>query len=144
MEESWSTTIVRITSGENTDMQHWLIIKLTFVYLSAYAKGNERERFSPITGDRYPTGKNHNSTNLEVETEESTSHLKVPANQNKYNNNCRNDKGKFLKRSPSPYARENKDGKRTQTSGYKGRNFDENYQANKTKEPIQSTSKDKA
>lgn len=113
---------------------------------SAYAKGNERERFSPITGDRYPIGKNHNSTNLEVKTDETGSHLKVPNNQRdqqyKYNNNRRNDKGKFLKRSVSPYARENK-GKQNQNPGYKGRNFNENFQANKAKEPTQSTSKDK-
>lgn len=109
----------------------------------AYAKGHDRERFSPITGDRYPAGKNHNSTTLEVDLDEST-HLKVPQRDQlyKYNNNRRNNKGKFLKRSLSPYARDKK-GKQVQNPAYKGKNFNDSFQANKAKEPAQSTSKDK-
>ena len=120
-------------------------------YDNPYAKGHEKERFSPITGDKYPLGKNHNSATLEVEFEESVTYLKVPNNQNtstnKYLNNRRNDKGKFIRSSASPYNRENKSkDKQTQNTGYKGKNFDENYQANKnnTSAPTQSTSKDKA
>lgn len=118
---------------------------------SAYAKGHEKERFSPITGDRYPTGKNHNSATLDVDLEDSVTYLKVPNNQissaNKYSNNRRNDKGKFIRSSASPYNRDNKQkDKQHQNSGYKGKNFDENYQANKANSnaPVQSTSKDKA
>lgn len=114
----------------------------------AYAKGHEKERFSPITGNRYPQGKNHNSTNLEVELEEGTSYLKVPGGDKdtsfRYNNNRRNEKGKFLKRSQSPYARENKGKEKAPpNSAYKGKNYDENFQANKAKDNVQSTSKDK-
>lgn len=121
----------------------------TFLHVKAYAKGHIRERFSQITGDKYPAGKSHNSTSLEVDPDDNTSYLKVPNNaQDKnfcYNNNRRNDKGKFLKRSQSPYAREGK-GKEKQSPNpaYKGKNLDENFQSNKFKEPNQSTSKDKA
>lgn len=115
--------------------------------MSAYAKGNERERFSPITGDKYPLGKNHNSTNLEVEIDGDGSRLKPPNiqkdNNNRFNNNRRNDKGKFLNRSQSPYTRDPK-GKQPQNYSYKGKNFDENFQAGKSKDLHQSTSKDKA
>lgn len=114
----------------------------------AYAKGHEKERFSPITGDKYPNGKNHNSTNLEVDVEEDSSRLKVPNTQrdqnSRYNNNRRNDRGKFLNRSQSPYARDNKGkDKQPQNSSYKGKKFDENFNSNKSKEPAQSTSKEK-
>lgn len=119
------------------------------VWLLAYAKGNDRERFSPITGNKYPQGKNHNSANLEVELEENTSYLKVPGFEKDtsfcYNNNRRNDKGKFLKRSQSPYTRENKGKEKAPpNSSYKGKNFDGNFHANKSKDPVQSTSKEKA
>lgn len=96
-------------------------------------------------------GKNHNSTNLEVETEDDSVWLKVPSgqkdNKGRYQNNRRNDQGKFAKRSPSPYSKEGK-GKERQypNSSYKGRNFDENYQSAKNKQAgtEQSTSKDKS
>lgn len=120
-------------------------------YDNPYAKGNEKERFSPITGDRYPVGKNHNSASIDVDLDDDGSYLKVPGAQKennvKYNNNRRNDRGKFLKRSQSPYARDGK-GKEKQNSnqGYKGKFFDENYHANKSKrkDATPSTSKDTA
>lgn len=142
----WNTIIVSIFDWtivvylKNSDYQiFWFL---------AYAKGHDRERFSPITGNKYPQGKNHNSANLEVESEENTSYLRVPGVERdtsfRYNNNRRNEKGKFLKRSQSPYARENKGkDKAPHNSAYKGKNFDENFQATKTKDPVQSTSKDK-
>lgn len=117
----------------------------------AYAKGNEKERFSPITGDRYPAGKNHNSATLEVESDETVTYLKVPNHQGgqggKYMNNRRNNKGKFIKRSSSAYAKDNKGKEKdSQGSGYKGKNFDVNFQANKPNNAnaTQSSSKDKA
>lgn len=120
---------------------------------TAYAKGHDRERFSPITGDRYPAGKNHNSATLEVECEENVLYLKVPNAQGghggKYVNNRRNDKGKFMKRSPSPYAREMKGKEKqiqgTQGTSYNGKNFIPNYQNNKVNNinPVQSSSKEK-
>lgn len=120
-------------------------------YTNPYAKGHDRECLSPITGDKYPAGKNHNSATLEVDLQEAGTYLKVPNNQvnpnNKYLNNHHNDKGKFIRSSASPYNRDNKaKEKQTHNSGYKGRNFDENYQANKSSNstPTQSTSKDKA
>lgn len=96
-------------------------------------------------GDRYLAGKTHNSATLEVDLDEVNTHLKVPQKDQsyKYNNNRRNNKGKVLKRSPSPYARDNK-GKQNQNPAYKGKDFNENFQASKSKEPTQSTSKDKA
>lgn len=122
-----------------------------FLVLKAYAKGHKRERFSPITGSRYPVGKNHNSTNLEVETKDDSTWLKVPGpqkdNKGRYKNNRRNDHGKFAKRSPSPYSKEGK-GKERQypNSLYKGKNFDESFNANKAKQASseQSGSKDKS
>lgn len=142
--------IIKYDNRKCTNRSHKskTIIYINQKYIPAYAKGNERERFSPITGIRYPLGKNHNSTNLEVETEDDTAWLKVPANQRdgKYSNNRRNDRGKFIKRSPSPYSKENKGKERSYpNSTYKGKNFDENYQAGKTKNtnPVPSTSKDK-
>lgn len=83
-----------------------------------------------------------------MELEENTSYLKVPNSEKdnsfRYNNNRRNDKGKFLKRSQSPYARDVKGKEKVSPNpAYKGKNFDENFQANKSG-PVQSTSKDKA
>lgn len=84
-----------------------------------------------------------------MDLEEGSLYLKVPNagrdKNNRYINNRRNDKGKFLKQSQSPYARENK-GKEKQSTNpaYKAKNYDENFQANKSKDPVQFTSKDKA
>lgn len=128
-----------------------MIYRITDSDTVAYVKGHKKERFSPITGDRYPAGKNHNSSTLEVECEESVTYLKVPNHQGgqggRYLNNRRNDKGKFIRCSASPYAKENKGkDKQSQGSGYKGSFFDENYQINKSNNTnaAQSNSKDKA
>lgn len=88
---------------------------------------------------------------IDVDLDNNGSYLKVPGahkEQNiKYNNNRRNNRGKFLKHSQSPYARDGKGKeKQNQTQGYKGNFFDENYHTNKTKqiESSPSTSKETA
>jgi hypothetical protein len=85
---------------------------------TAYAKGQVKEKFSPITGKRYPIGKNHDSVDLDAEDEEEA-HLKVPKN-NDYAGNRRNNRGKgFKERSTSPYQRPEKG--KGRNPNYKGR-----------------------
>lgn len=96
-----------------------------------------------------PLGKNHNSASIDVHLDDDGSYLKVLGAQkdqnNKYNNNRRNDRGKFLKCLQSPYARDGKGKeKQNQAQEYKGKNFDEDYHVNKIKQKdsAPSTSKD--
>ncbi|EGG09704.1 Hypothetical protein MELLADRAFT_95152 [Melampsora larici-populina 98AG31] len=89
-----------------------------------YAKGNAKERFSPITGKKYPDSVDHDSAELnefDVDQNESNDYLKPPSvnrnesfkKQDNYNqsgnyqmNNRRNNRGKFRRdRSPGPYQR---------------------------------------
>lgn len=99
-------------------------------YDNPYAKGHETERFSPITGNRYPVGKNHESADLDDDENLDNNYLKPY--QKDYKGNRRNDRGENFKRSPSPYEKIDKGkGKQNPNPNYKGRHYDENYQKNK-------------
>lgn len=119
----------------------------------AYAKGNVKERFNPITGKRYQNNVNHDSIDGDISTDQEQNNYLKPQfdrenfkrNENYQPNNRRNARGRHFRsdRSPGPYQRFEKP-KDSQDEKGKGKNVEATHPYKRDDNPPrQSGSKDK-
>lgn len=130
-----------------------MVLNSESIHISAYAKGNVKERFNPITGKRYQNNVNHDSIDADVSSEnDHNSYLKPAYDRENYKrndgyqpNNRRNVRGRGFRpdRSPGPCQRFDRS-KDSQDFKGKGKQPETNKNYKQDNEPPkQSTSKDK-